>query len=110
LVEAVISVKYDSATTHFLQPWGLVVTLQNLHNIADYINKTQGKLIDTESGDPLLSHYIRDQININTGIEFKNFQVTKHFFDEDTFLIKFYCPESYTMFKLRYSGAVTTNN
>lgn len=107
---ALLKVKYDSAGTHFLQPYGLIVQCANPAELTEYVLHKYGELRDPESGTAYAAWYVRDQINKDTGVDFKTFQVSKHFFDEDCFLVKFYCPKAYTMFKLKYSGQGTFDN
>jgi hypothetical protein len=96
----------DASTTEFLQPFGCLTTVRNLETLLDYYDHElgQGYTHVTRQVIPVL---MRDKIIEELGVT--KFSSSIYFFnshqDQADYIVKFFDPEEYLMFKLAYFGA-----
>lgn len=85
--------------SEFLQPLKLLIKVNNFETILAHYGDRQDKSFDHSLRFDLPG-MLQEQINKET--ELSNFAVLKYFFNDDTYQIKFYDAEEYTLFKMAY--------
>lgn len=85
----------------FLEPWRMMLDIRSIDKTVDDYEKAY-EFPEGQSAFPMVPNILRDQIISDTGIE--NFTIKKYFFDRGRYIIMFWDPESYMLFKLTYCG------
>ena len=96
----------DASTSEFLAPFGCLTTVRNLRPLLDYYKQELGHNYDqvTRQVIPDLIHgKIVDELGIT------EFSSSRFFFnshpDQADYVIKFYNPEAFILFKMAYYGS-----
>jgi hypothetical protein len=95
----------DASTSEFLAPFGCLTTVRNISPIVDHYKQEFGHSYDqiTRQVIPDLMH---DKIVGELGIT--EFSSSRFFFNSDSdradYVIKFYNPEEFILFKMAYYG------